>query len=75
MTKNIVHVVGARPNFVKAAPVINALKKEIKDLKQIVIHTGQHYDANLSDIFFNAFYTHFERHWYTPIISTRCQTV
>jgi len=54
MTKNIVHVVGARPNFVKAAPVINALKKEIKDLKQIVIHTGQHYDANLSDIFFNA---------------------
>jgi UDP-N-acetylglucosamine 2-epimerase (non-hydrolysing) len=54
MTKNIVHVVGARPNFVKAAPVINALKKEIKGVKQIVIHTGQHYDANLSDIFFNA---------------------
>jgi len=54
MTKNIVHVVGARPNFVKAAPVINALKEEIKDLKQIVIHTGQHYDANLSDIFFKA---------------------
>tara|TARA_R110000824_G_scaffold40667_15_gene121704 strand:+ start:50 stop:1123 length:1074 start_codon:yes stop_codon:yes gene_type:complete len=54
MTKNIVHVVGARPNFVKAAPVINALKKEIQDLNQIVIHTGQHYDANLSDIFFNA---------------------
>ncbi len=49
--KNIVaHVVGARPNFVKAAPLINALYE--KDLSQVIIHTGQHYSKNLSGDFF-----------------------
>lgn len=47
----ILHVVGARPNFMKVAPVIRALEKK-KGIKQILVHTGQHYDINMSDIFF-----------------------
>ena len=47
----ILHVVGARPNFMKAAPVWNAIKK-ITDFDQILVHTGQHYDNLMSDIFF-----------------------
>ena len=45
----ILHVVGARPNFVKAAPVMWALRGRAK---QILVHTGQHYDAGMSDVFF-----------------------
>src|SRR5216684_4382040 len=46
----IVHVIGARPNFMKAAPVIRALSAY--PVEQIVVHTGQHYDFNMSDVFF-----------------------
>lgn len=45
--KRIIHVVGARPNFVKAAPVYRALEA-VGGFEQKVIHTGQHYDPNLS---------------------------
>jgi UDP-N-acetylglucosamine 2-epimerase (non-hydrolysing) len=44
----IVHVVGARPNFVKMAPVIAALERR-NVFRQVVIHTGQHYDSRMSD--------------------------
>jgi UDP-N-acetylglucosamine 2-epimerase (non-hydrolysing) len=44
----IVHVVGARPNFVKMAPVVAALDRR-KTFRQILVHTGQHYDSRLSD--------------------------
>jgi UDP-N-acetylglucosamine 2-epimerase (non-hydrolysing) len=47
---HILHVVGARPNFVKAAPVLRAIKK--RGLRQTLVHTGQHYDRNMSDVFF-----------------------
>jgi UDP-N-acetylglucosamine 2-epimerase (non-hydrolysing) len=47
---SIVHVLGARPNFVKAAPVIEALGAA--GARQAVVHTGQHYDERMSDIFF-----------------------
>ena len=47
---HILHVVGARPNFVKAAPVLRAIRKE--SLRQTLVHTGQHYDRNMSDVFF-----------------------
>jgi len=47
----MIHVVGARPNFVKVAPVIKALEKKT-GIRQILVHTGQHYDINMSDIFF-----------------------
>jgi UDP-N-acetylglucosamine 2-epimerase (non-hydrolysing) len=50
MRASITHVLGARPNFVKAAPVIRALAELGHD--QRVIHTGQHYDEKMSDIFF-----------------------
>lgn len=48
--KKIVTIVGARPQFIKMALVSKALKS--RRIKEIVIHTGQHYDKNLSDIFF-----------------------
>ncbi|WP_433191390.1 non-hydrolyzing UDP-N-acetylglucosamine 2-epimerase [Actinoallomurus sp. CA-150999] len=44
------HVLGARPNFVKAAPVIAALSETGRE--QRVIHTGQHYDERMSEVFF-----------------------
>ena len=46
----ILHVVGARPNFMKAAPVYRALA--LKGHEQTLVHTGQHYDALMSDVFF-----------------------
>jgi UDP-N-acetylglucosamine 2-epimerase (non-hydrolysing) len=48
---HILHVVGARPNLMKVAPVLSALKQYSK-VKQTLIHTGQHYDTNMSDVFF-----------------------
>lgn len=48
---HIVHVVGARPNFVKAAPVMRALGC-CERVRQTLVHTGQHYDLNMSDVFF-----------------------
>jgi len=47
MSAKLMHVVGARPNFVKLAPVIAALADEA-GLEQLVVHTGQHYDARMS---------------------------
>jgi UDP-N-acetylglucosamine 2-epimerase (non-hydrolysing) len=49
---HILHVVGARPNFMKAAPVLRALGN-LGGIKQTLVHTGQHYDANMSDVFFS----------------------
>lgn len=48
---NLIHVVGARPNFMKAAPVMHALAAEPR-ISQTLVHTGQHYDPKMSDIFF-----------------------
>jgi UDP-N-acetylglucosamine 2-epimerase (non-hydrolysing) len=48
----VCHVVGARPNFMKAAPVMQALS-ERKQVHQSLVHTGQHYDASMSDVFFS----------------------
>ena len=47
----ILHVVGARPNFMKLAPVREALCKH-PEICQCIIHTGQHYDASMSEVFF-----------------------
>jgi UDP-N-acetylglucosamine 2-epimerase (non-hydrolysing) len=49
---HILHVVGARPNFMKAAPVLHALRTR-PGVRQTLVHTGQHYDKNLSDVFFS----------------------
>ncbi len=47
----IVHVVGARPNFMKLAPVFGALRDRA-NVTQTLVHTGQHYDVKMSDVFF-----------------------
>jgi UDP-N-acetylglucosamine 2-epimerase (non-hydrolysing) len=44
----VVHVVGARPNFVKMAPIVEALERR-GGFRQIVVHTGQHYDQRMSE--------------------------
>ncbi len=46
----VLSVVGARPNFMKLAPVDRALVQ--RDVEHVIIHTGQHYDAGMSDAFF-----------------------
>ena len=51
MTK-ILCVVGARPNFMKIAPIMQALKR-YSNLQGVLVHTGQHYDANMSKAFFD----------------------
>lgn len=48
---HVLHVVGARPNFMKAAPVLRALSTQ-SQVRQSLVHTGQHYDAVMSDVFF-----------------------
>ena len=47
----VVHVVGARPNYMKLAPVYDALER-LGNVEQRLIHTGQHYDAIMKDVFF-----------------------
>ncbi len=51
--KKILSVVGARPNFIKIAPVAKAFKKYRKEAKHILCHTGQHFDKRMSEIFFD----------------------
>lgn len=48
----LLHVIGTRPNFVKQAPVISALARRLPEVRQVIVHTGQHYDAMMSEIFF-----------------------
>lgn len=53
MTALVLHVVGARPNFPKLAPVWRALEQHGRGrVRQMVVHTGQHYDPAMSDAFF-----------------------
>lgn len=47
----ILHVVGARPNFMKIAPIMKEMDKYM-EFQQTLLHTGQHYDREMSDIFF-----------------------
>ena len=48
----ILHVVGARPNFMKIAPIIREMGRYPESFEQILVHTGQHYDEMMSDVFF-----------------------
>jgi len=50
--KKIVTIVGARPQFIKAATVSRVIA-ERGDIKEVLIHTGQHFDSNMSDVFFD----------------------
>ena len=48
----VINVVGARPNFMKVAPIVAAMKARPEKFQPLVVHTGQHYDADMSDSFF-----------------------
>ena len=50
MNYKVAHIIAARPNFIKAAPLIKELSNE--NYKNIIIHTNQHYDYEMSKIFF-----------------------
>jgi len=52
--KTIAHVVGARPNFMKIAPVFEALRRR-PGLRQLLVNTGQHYDEAMAGIFLREF--------------------
>ena len=45
-------VVGARPNFMKIAPIIKEMRRRVGEFEPLLVHTGQHYDAQMSDAFF-----------------------
>ena len=47
----LLHVVGARPQFMKLYPLLKELNKT--DIVSEVLHTGQHFDKNMSDVFFS----------------------
>jgi UDP-N-acetylglucosamine 2-epimerase (non-hydrolysing) len=55
MTKKIISVVGARPNFMKMAPVHKEFISKYPNISHKICHTGQHYDDKMSKIFFNEF--------------------
>src|SRR5437762_14073532 len=48
----VINVAGARPNFMKVAPLVAAMKRRPSQFQSILVHTGQHYDASMSDAFF-----------------------
>lgn len=48
----IINIVGARPNFMKIAPLMEAYKS-FPEIEPLLVHTGQHYDREMSDLFFN----------------------
>ena len=49
--KKILLIAGTRPNFIKLAPLYHRIKSEAKDIQPYICHTGQHFDFNMSDIF------------------------
>ncbi|NLG17314.1 MAG: UDP-N-acetylglucosamine 2-epimerase (non-hydrolyzing) [Fibrobacter sp.] len=51
--KKIILVAGARPNFMKIAPVLRAIDKKKSSLQPVLVHTGQHYDRKMSGAFFD----------------------
>ena len=48
----LVHVLGTRPNVVKMAPVIAATRERLGPEASVIVHTGQHYDRAMSEVFF-----------------------
>ena len=51
MPKKIITVAGARPNFMKVAPILSALRVDPQSFSPLLVHTGQHYDYQMSEVF------------------------
>ena len=49
----IVTIVGARPQIIKAAAFSRVINNKFQEINEVIVHTGQHYDNNMSDVFFN----------------------
>jgi UDP-N-acetylglucosamine 2-epimerase (non-hydrolysing) len=49
----VINVVGARPNFMKVAPIVDAMRRRSDQFQPLIVHTGQHYDFQMSDAFFS----------------------
>lgn len=49
----VIHIVGARPNFMKIAPLMEEMSKYPQDFDQFLLHTGQHYNEEMSKSFFD----------------------
>ena len=49
----VLNIVGARPNFMKMAPLVHVMARYPTEIRQVLVHTGQHYDENLSRVFFD----------------------
>ena len=48
----LVHIAGNRPQFIKLSPILKATER-YKEIENIILHTGQHYDYNMSRVFFD----------------------
>lgn len=48
----VLNIVGARPNFMKIAPIVREMRRRENDFEPLIVHTGQHYDEAMSDAFF-----------------------
>ena len=49
----LVNIVGARPQIIKASAISRAIRKHFSEnISEIIVHTGQHYDKEMSDVFF-----------------------
>jgi UDP-N-acetylglucosamine 2-epimerase (non-hydrolysing) len=51
--RRIVSIAGARPNFMKIAPIVAALRRRPETFESVLVHTGQHYDEQMSQVFFD----------------------
>jgi UDP-N-acetylglucosamine 2-epimerase (non-hydrolysing) len=51
--RRIVSIAGARPNFMKIAPIVGALARRPGEFESVLVHTGQHYDEKMSEVFFD----------------------
>jgi UDP-N-acetylglucosamine 2-epimerase (non-hydrolysing) len=49
----VLHVVGARPNFIKIAPIVEEMAHHPDQFEQVLVHTGQHYHDAMSRVFFD----------------------